>query len=479
MSIQNINTAANIPYRNLEKTSVNNSGSDASPSVAGDSFSASAREEMNFVPGELIVKFKGKAPQEMQTKGGFSAHIIKKFDMQATERTGSELCHVKLDSNTSVKAAIELLKSNENVAYAEPNYIMTIPMGEDGDVAPQPSCGQTSGDQQKLPNDLDPKLWGMNNTGQTSGKANADIDAPEAWNISTGKREGGPLIAVIDTGIDLDHPDLVNNLWKNNKEIAGDGIDNDGNGYVDDFDGYNFIGKNNNPDDDQGHGTHCAGTIGAQGNNGIGVAGVVWDANLMPLKAFNSKGQGNTVASIDAVLYATKMGADIISASWGGAGYSMALKDAIASFPGLFIAAAGNSALDNDTNPHYPSSYPSDNIIAVASTDHNDNLSSFSHYGKESVDVGAPGSSIYSTVPGGTYATKSGTSMATPHVSGVAALVMSKFPELSALEVKEAIMKSGDSIDALADKTVSGKRVNAHNALLVAQQMVDAKKLNS
>ncbi len=433
-----------------------------------------------FVPGELIVRFKGAAPQNMTLRNGISAEIIKTFDMPLPSKeagslseTQGELCHIKLNGAT-VEQAIDALSHNKNVEYAEPNYILRVPENEDdpgeaqGGNPASPAAG-------KRPNDLHKELWGLENKGQTGGKPGVDIDAANAWTISTGKREGGPLIAVVDTGIDYNHPDLKNNIWTNPGEIAGDGKDNDGNGYIDDVHGYDFYGKKGDPMDNHSHGTHCAGTIGAEGNNGQGITGVAWNAKIMGLK-FMDTGGGTTAGAIDAINYATKMGVDIASNSWGGGGFSQALKDAISGFPGLFIAAAGNSTVDNDAKPHYPSSYNLPNMIAVASTDANDKLSTFSNYGKKSVDIAAPGSRIFSTIPGGGFALKSGTSMATPHVSGVAALIMSKYPELSIADVKEAILQGGDDVAELKDKVATGKRLNAYKSLQVASEK--AAKMN-
>ena len=430
-----------------------------------------------FIPGELIVRFKGAAPQNLlSAKGADDFSLIKKFDLQNTNAIVApdkgDLCHVKLNG-ISVEDALAKLSKDDSIAYAEPNYVINVPKDQDAKTGIGSGSFTHQADS-KEPNDLHQKLWGLKNEGQTGGKAGADIDADKAWAITTGKKEGGPLIAVIDTGVDYNHTDLKNNIWINKGEIAGDGIDNDGNGYVDDVHGYSFYSNNGNPIDTQGHGTHCSGTIAAEGNNAQGITGVNWEATMMGVQFLGSNG-GSTAGAIDSVIYATKMGADIASNSWGGGGFSQALHDAISEFPGLFIAAAGNSSTNNDLRPHYPSSYDLPNVLAVASTDHNDKISSFSCYGKESVDIAAPGSDIYSTIPGGGYASKSGTSMATPHVSGVAALVMSQFPELSALEVKEAILRGGDVVEGLEDKVATGMRLNAYGALQVAAEIQERK----
>ncbi|MCP4709255.1 MAG: S8 family serine peptidase, partial [Planctomycetes bacterium] len=232
---------------------------------------------------------------------------------------------------------------------------------------------------------------------------------------------------------------------------------------------WDFFNNDNDPYDDHYHGTHCAGTIAAVGNNGIGLAGVCWSAKIMALKFLSSDGRGSTTGAIRAVEYAIMMGVKLTSNSWSGGGYSQALYRVIqaAGDTGqLFIAAAGNSGADNDATPRYPSSYNLDNIIAVAATDRYDNRSSFSCYGATSVDLGAPGSSIYSTMPGNSYGNLNGTSMATPHVSGAAALIWSQYPAMSYNAVKERIMDTVDPLVALDGLTVTGGRLNVYEALI-------------
>ncbi|CAD5963917.1 Thermitase [Planktothrix agardhii] len=274
---------------------------------------------------------------------------------------------------------------------------------------------------------------------------------------------------MIDTGVDYNHPDLSANIWTNPGEIAGDGIDNDSNGYIDDVRGWDFAYNDNNPMDVHGHGTHVAGTIAGKGNNGVGVTGVAWNAKIMPLKFLNDSGWGYTSDAISAINYATAKGVKLTNNSWGGDGYTQALYDAIntAGQQGaLFIAAAGNSSQNTDTTPAYPASYDLANIISVASTTRTDGLSWFSNYGATTVDLGAPGSDIYSAWPNSTYNTISGTSMASPHVTGAAALLWSQNPTWTAQQVKNRLMSTGDSISALNGKTVSGKRLNIYNALM-------------
>jgi subtilisin family serine protease len=298
------------------------------------------------------------------------------------------------------------------------------------------------------------------------GKPDADIDAPEAWDIQTGNPN--LVIGVIDSGVDYTHPDLMGNIWTNPGEIAGDGIDNDSNGYIDDVRGWDFAYNDNDPRDVQGHGTHVAGTIASKGNNTVGVTGVAWNAKIMPLRFLDDSGSGSTSNAILAINYATAKRVKLTNNSWGGGLYSQALYDAINTAGqrgALFIAAAGNSSLPNDLIPAYPASYNLSNIISVASTDHNDKYSIFSNYGRTSVDLAAPGSDIYSTTPGGTYGTLSGTSMASPHVTGAAALVWSQNPTWTAQQVKDRLLRTTDPIYDAIRKTVSNGRLNIYKAL--------------
>ena len=321
-------------------------------------------------------------------------------------------------------------------------------------------------------------LWGMDNTGQTGGTPDADVDAPEAWDRSTGGTN--VVVGVIDSGIDYTHPDLAANIWTNPGEIPGNGMDDDGNGYVDDVRGWNFYGDNNNPRDDHFHGTHVAGAIGALGNNAVGVVGVAWQVRLLPLKFLSDTGSGYSSDAVEAITYATQMRVRLTSNSWGGGGYSQALKDAIdaaANAGILFVASAGNDSSDNDVSPAYPASYTSSNVIAVAATDHNDELALFSNYGAHSVHLAAPGVGILSAFPTNmtpemarygltpNYGRLSGTSMATPYVAGVAALVAAQNPGLTLTEWRNRILLRSDKLARFAGVIQTAGRLNAFNAV--------------
>ena len=328
------------------------------------------------------------------------------------------------------------------------------------------------------PNDTDfAKQWGLANSGQGGGKAGADISALAAWDVSHGSKN--ILVGIIDTGIDYTHPELVANIWHNpgesgldaqGRDKSSNGIDDDNNGYIDDYMGWDFINKDNDPMDDHNHGSHVAGVIGGRGNNGVGIAGINWDVSMVPIKVFDSAGSSSLDVLVEAIEYSTKIGVRVTNNSWGGAGYSDLLEAAIRQARDngiLFIAAAGNEAQNTDIHLNYPSCYNLDNIISVAASSRHDKISSFSNYGKETVDVAAPGEDIYSTVTQGGYLEMSGTSMATPHVVGLAALIMSVYPDIDYTAVKNRILGSVDPIPELVSRTRTGGRINASRSLEV------------
>ncbi len=416
------------------------------------------------VPGELIIKLKdGVSVANFTANKGLGALWTKSYHVGF-----GELVHIKVSEKGDLGKTIADIAKMEGVQYVEPNYIVSIEKPiHDKDFA------RSVEDSPLAPND--PRfgqLWGLNNTGNNSpdgarGVSGADIQAFKAWEITKGDRR--VKIAIIDTGMDYNHEDLKANVWTNEAELNGKpGVDDDGNGYVDDIHGYDFANKDGDPMDGHGHGTHCAGTIGAIHDNGIGVAGVMANVTMMPVKFLTDDGSGTTADAVLAIDYATKMGVDIMSNSWGGGGRSEALFDAIkrASDKGiLFVAAAGNDATDNDQSPHYPSNYESPNVISVAAHTNGDGLASFSCYGQRTVHVAAPGNKILSTVTHNGYDVYSGTSMATPHVSGVLGLLLSKEAGLTVAEVKERLLRTSEPIRAYRKKTISGGRINAYNLL--------------
>ena len=388
------------------------------------------------------------------------AALAQRHGSRVKERIGatnSYLLAIKPDDLDSLPRAIADLSNDQAVKRAEPDYVVQSHV---------------------TPNDTNfGQLWGLNNTGQTGGAADSDIDAPEAWQMLTGSPT--VVVGVIDTGIDYNHPDLAPNIWTNPGEIAGNGIDDDHNGYVDDVRGWNFVSGNNNPNDDNFHGSHVAGTLGAAGNNGSGVTGVNWAVKIIPLKFLDNNGYGFTSDAAAAIRYATRAGVRLTSNSWGGGGYSQVLKDAIdeAAAAGiLFVASAGNEASNNDTTPVYPASYTSSNILTVAASDHNDQLAGFSNYGL-SVHLTAPGVGILSTFPtvvtssmiyyglSPNYGTISGTSMAAPHVSGVAALLFAQSPGLNAMQVRARILDRTDRLIQFVNKLQTSGRLNAFNVV--------------
>ncbi|MDP2209925.1 MAG: choice-of-anchor D domain-containing protein [Bacteroidota bacterium] len=395
-----------------------------------------------YKPNQVIVKFKTEilSTKASSIRSDANATVAKKFSL-----TRAELWNL---SGVTVEDAISRYKDDPSIEYIEPNYVVHA--------------------IDKIPNDpFFTQLWGMQK-----------ISAPAAWDRTTGTNI---VIGVLDTGVDPNHEDLSTNIWTNPGEVAGNGIDDDGNGYIDDVYGWDFFNNDNNPYDDNGHGTHVSGTIAAIGNNGKGVVGVCWSAKIMALKFLSAGGSGYTDGAISAVEYATMMNARLTSNSWGGGGYSQGLYDAIQAAGNagvLFVAAAGNSSMNTDINPNYPSCYDLGNIISVASTTSDDQMSSFSNYGLLTVDLGAPGSNIYSTLPGNNYGSYSGTSMATPHVAGVAGLVLSLNSHLGGSDVKNIILSSIDPISALAGKTVTGGRLNAFQALQNTQTWINVEPLS-
>ena len=413
---------------------------------------------------EVMVKF----------KPGVSLDTIKSLAARNHDVVEDEIESVKglvaiddLDNADPETVATQYAQMSDLVSYAEPNFKIELD---------DPSRGGMTEDvdsnvyEAGLPNDPQfPEQWALHNQGQNGGKAHADIDAVKAWAKTRGSAD--VVVAVLDSGVDYNHVDLVGNMWMRPENLPQ--YFDDELGSFNDERGFSVDPESKDPMDDNGHGTHVAGIIGAEGDNGVGIAGVNWNVQIMPLKFLGRGGFGTTKDAIEAINYAIDrkqhgVNLRIINASWGSTSKSKALEDAIraAGDAGiLFIAAAGNNGTDNDKRPHYPSNYDLPNVISVASLDNNDQLSSFSNFGVKTVHVAAPGREILSTWLGDQFREASGTSMATPQVSGVAALIVANEPNISVAKLRERILNSVDKIDSLNGKVASGGRINAAKAL--------------
>jgi len=400
-----------------------------------------------FVPGEIIVKFKEKTEISPKTADDHLSIGIESLDKlnvkhsvisseKILKETASSLSNIykfTVSEGSDILSVVKEYNEDINVEYAEPNYICYL---------------------NNIPNDpLFGQQWGLYNTGQTGGVVDVDIDAPEAWDIETGS--SNVTIAVIDSGVDYMHPDLFDNIWLNDNEIPDNFIDDDGNGFVDDIRGWDFIRNTNDPKDDFGHGTHCAGIVGAVGNNSVGISGVCWDCKVMSVKVFSEYGSSSVGVLARGISYAAENGADVFSMSWGGSD-SQLIKDVLnqAYSKGIvLVASAGNY---NSQIPYAPAKY--DNVIAVAAIDKNNTKAVFSNYGNW-VDVTGPGVDVFSTMPtyhvtlndyGYTqdYSNMSGTSMSAPYVAGVVGLTLSKNLGMKQEEIKTLIQSAISSVES-------------------------------
>ncbi len=411
---------------------------------------------------EVLVKFRPEV----------SLAAIGKITAKNHDRVEDEIESVKgltaiddLDNADADTVAAQYAAMSDLVVYAEPNNKINLEPNEDFR-----SAVPTETSELNSPNDpLFNEQWALNNAGQNGGKTNADVAALKAWLKTQGSSE--VVVAVLDTGVDYTHTDLVSNMW-----FRPDGVPaykDDDLKNVNDLHGFNADDNQSDPMDDNGHGTHCAGIIGAEGDNNEGIAGINWNVQIMPLKFLGRGGFGSTKNAIEAINYAIDrkhngVNVRVISASWGSTSKSKALEDAIraAGEEGiLFVAAAGNNSTSNDKIPHYPSNYDLPNVLSVAALDRTDNLASFSNFGAKSVHIAAPGREIVSTWLGDDYREASGTSMATPYVSGAAALILASEPKLSVEKLRDRLLKSVDKIDSLNGKVESSGRLNAAKAL--------------
>lgn len=396
----------------------------------------------DFVPGEIIVKFKKTieiSPQTINNQlsiGIESLDLLNlKYNVVSSEKiiSGaasplSNIYKLTVPRDSDILSIVDEYNNDPNVEYAEPNLICYL---------------------NNIPNDpLFNQQWGLHNTGQYNGTEDADIDAPEAWDIATGGSD--VTIAVIDSGVDYNHPDLIDNMWINDDEIADNGIDDDNNGFVDDVNGWDFIRNTNDPKDKFGHGSHCAGIIGAVGNNSIGVSGVCWNSSIMPVKVFSEYGSSSIGIIARGINYATNNGAKIFSMSWGFSGNSELIDDVLENAYSKGIVLVSSAGNYNSQRPYAPAKY--DYVIGVAAIDRNNEKAVFSNFGNW-VDVAAPGVDVFSTMPtyhvllndydhSQNYSNMSGTSMSAPFVAGVIGLILSKNPDLEQEEIKTLIQSA-------------------------------------
>ncbi len=420
---------------------------DEGRATAGARRTIADKVDAPFVAGNVLVRFRSETAAKTAAAsvaalrladGGDAPLRLERFEGSDLVK-GLRLAHV---APADTLAAIAALNARPDVLYAEPDYILHV---------------------EATPNDPSfSAQYGLNKIG-----------APAAWDIQTGNDT--VVVGVIDEGIDVNHPDLQPNIWRNLAEANGvAGVDDDGNGFVDDVNGYDFTTNTGWSSSSVGdlHATHVAGTVGARGNNGIGVTGVNWQVSLMSLKVLGATG-GSTSTITRAYAYAVMqrqrgVNLRVLNNSYGGRGFSQTALDAIAQLNQagiLFVAAAGNDGLDNFNVPHFPSSYDVPNLIAVAATDSADQLVGFSNFGARAVNIGAPGRSILSTLPNGTYGNLSGTSMSSPHVAGAAALLCAQFPNITLAQLRGALLYSGDAIPALQGKSTTGRRLNVFKSL--------------
>lgn len=414
----------------------------------------------DYAEGELIVAYRRGARPEAPAR---ISQAVGSRKLRGLQLLNAE--HVALPSGMSVRDAVVRYMQDPDVEYAEPNYVRSI--------------------RSTVPDDpLFPSQWALRNTAV----AGADLMMIRAWDITRGT--GGVVVAVLDTGIDYFHPDLAGNIWTNPGEPNCASVnDNDNNGFTADCRGWNFIARNNHPMDDNGHGSHVSGTIGAMGNNGTGIAGMMWNVKIMPLKVLNSSGDGTIADEVAAIQYAVKHGARVINASFAGDSYSLTEANALwaANAAGVLLTtAAGNGhngpgGTNNDIKPVYPGNHGLPNIITVAATDSHDRLATFSNYGPATVHVAAPGTAILGAVPAGLersfcgmspypgYAYCDGTSMATPYVSGLAGLLFDYYPDFSPSQVRATVLAYSDQLSTLKGKIIYG-RINAYRSLSSLQQ---------
>lgn len=422
---------------------------------------ARAQQGPEYVPGEIIVKLKGSS-KTLKSQAFIGKAVSEKAMALKGSWSGLNMHHFKLTNDAEMQQALNDLKNDPDVEYAEPNYILRSP-------------GKAAGEQATSLAEARSSVGASSVVGAFA-QTSAPIHLSDAWNSLSGNGSN-VVVAVIDTGVDYNHEIFRDSgaIWTNPGEIAGNGIDDDGNGFVDDVRGWNFVAGNNDPMDDDNHGTHVAGIVLGTTQDLLRYPMQAAKIRIMPLKFLDSNGIGTTSDAVKCIYYAVNNGARVLNNSWGGGGYSKSLLDAVAfaySRRAIFVAAAGNSSLNNDVSPTYPASYPVPGVISVAATTDIDSFASYSNYGATSVHMGSPGTSIWSSLPNQQYGRSSGTSMATPFVAGLAALMLRENSNLSAYQVKELIFSGSEVIPSLQNKTITKGRLNAYNSVLAAKSAV-------
>lgn len=396
----------------------------------------------DYVAGELIVGMNknyslNKNIDNQSNLFGINAKIVDDLTLKKLSKgeTFNQVLLIKFDTKLELFNVVEQLESLPEVEYAEPNYIVSA---DEGKQEGEENFNLTPLNNTRIiPNDPSWNvLWGLEKIGM-----------PQAWDINTGSAE--VKVAVIDSGVDYTHEDLSGN--------------------VDASQGYDFVDDDEDPQDEYSHGTHVAGTIGAETNNGVGVSGINWNIEMIPLRVLDDTNHGKNSNFIKAINWATEKNYPIANYSISSSSYSHSLEDAIENYPGLFVVSAGNQGEDYETTPRYPGCLDISNMITVGNSKENDKRSSGSSYSKTGVDLFAPGNRIYSTLPENEYGNKSGTSMAAPHVTGSAALALSQNMDLTTERLKENILKSVDKKEALSDFCLTGGRLNTENLLKISQ----------
>lgn len=413
-----------------------------------------------YVPGEVIIKLKGSG-KTMKAQAFIGKAVSEKAMALKGSYSGLNMHHFKLADGQNLEATLRDLRNDPDVEYAEPNYILRAPshVGQEEVVSMSEVRAQAA--------------VGASSTVTTMAQTNAPIQLQSAW-TQMSSAVAPIVVAIIDTGVDMNHDIFVDSgaIWTNTNEIPGNGIDDDANGYIDDVHGWNFAANNNSPMDDDNHGTHVAGIVLGSTQNIATYPLLPAAIRIMPLKFLDASGMGTTSDAVKAIYYAVNNGAKVLNNSWGGGGYSNSLLDAISyaySRRVVFVAAAGNASSNNDVTPTYPANYSVPGVISVAATTDVDGLASFSNFGASTVHVGSPGSSIWSSLPNNFYGRASGTSMATPFVAGLAALMLRENSSLSAYQIRQLLFSGAQSISSLQTKTSTKSRINAYNSVVAAK----------